>query len=704
MDACWVCGNYHPGKECRLKDKSWANQDQTKHWSISKKGREWKEKGFLTCPMVENPSPREEKPEGEIFAITQSLPRIECRLIFLQGKGEEVKGHALLDTGASANYIRTGLIPKEVASNNDLVVHLQSAFSNENSQTTKGSVRLRVIFHSEDGKVWAGKTTFFIIESDMDLILGRKVIKEWGLVKKFPSHFHSAVDELTTKGFSSSTVPLDRMAMVGGQTQSLASSSRRGEFVLSPQYEDGSEKGTNQWVEDTNNSLHTEEPKGNRRAIKAIRMFQHEDMDEIKDEHLQSIPSDLFEQTTLEDQFPAMNFHGPRKLQEGLKNLVQEYQNVFQPVLSNNAARVEPYDFSVKLEVWERPENQLPPRKMDRTKDMEMKRQVDLMLENGILEESRSSYYSHALMVPKSDGQWRFCVDFKNLNKATEKEGWPIPNIKTMLERIGGRRPKYFIVLDLTSGYFQIPMARKAAKYTAFITQWGLYQWKRMPMGLKGAPAFFQRTLATKVLAGLIMNICELYLDDLNVYAKDGCTLIENFRKVLERFRRYNIFINPKKCRLGLTEVVYVGHSINESGLHFAREKLESVLKWDKPTTMKGLKSFLGMANFFRDHVKNHSLIVSPLHRLLEGYGSSKMIQWTEETELAFELIKRKIYECPRLHFLDDESPIHLYTDASDKGVGANLVQVVDGVEYPIGFLSKAFVEQRMKNWSVPQK
>ncbi len=165
-------------------------------------------------------------------------------------------------------------------------------------------------------------------------------------------------------------------------------------------------------------------------------------------------------------------------------------------------------------------------------------------------------------MVPKPNSKWRFCVDFRELNKASTKEGWPIPNIQLMLNRIGSHKPKYFIVLDLTSGYFQIELAEESRVHTAFITSRGLYEWNRLPMGLKGAPSFFQRTLSQVVLSGLLFVTCELYLDDLIIYAKDEEELITRFTEILERFERFNIYINPEKCKMGMSEVTYVGHNI----------------------------------------------------------------------------------------------------------------------------------------------
>lgn len=146
-------------------------------------------------------------------------------------------------------------------------------------------------------------------------------------------------------------------------------------------------------------------------------------------------------------------------------------------------------------------------------------------------------------------------------------------------------------------------------------------------MGLKGAPSFFQRVISTQVLSGLMMIICELYLDDLIIFAKSIEELTLNFRKILERFCEYNIFINPDKCKLGLSEVTYIGHTINSQGIHFDRQKIDGILNMPKPVIQSALKSFLGLANFFRDHIRNHSLIVGPLNELLSNQNIIKRIK-----------------------------------------------------------------------------
>ena len=621
VSNCFTCGRNHAG-HCTLKGKTWANSEPVP-WAESTKGKEWLAKGHSVCPY-ERDLPR----TGELYFSSGSpLPLIPCILNLSQGTKEDVEAKALVDSGASDNFLSRELVREwgwNVISNATLI---RDAFGE--TVTSEGSIALEIRLISESEEEIRRESSFLVIESPIQIILGRESIKEWELVRHFPSHFCLPREKRKTD-------------------------------------------------------------------------FEREDIEEIGDDYLQAIPPEFLQGGEEVLTLPT-NIQGPPELQRRLRELVNEFQDRFSNKISAEPANLETFVLEVNDELWERPENHLSPRKMDRTRADECRRQVEEMLAADIIQVSRASHYSHALMVPKSNGKFRFCVDFKNLNKATHKEGWPIPNIPVMLRRVGEHRAKYFIVLDLTCGYFQVPISPESRRYTAFITQFGLFEWKRLPMGLKGAPAFFQRVISTRVLVGYLMIICELYLDDLIIFARTIEQLVESFRKILLRFREYNILINPEKCRWGLSEVTYVGHTVNSDGLHFTRERLEGVKDFKLPLTQKGLKSFLGLTNYFHDHVAHLSEMVRPLNKMLTSYEKTRRIEWTEEGKRTFELIKRAINECPRLFFLDDESPVRLYTDASDIGVGAHLVQVVDGKENSIGFISKAF-DQRMQNWDVPQK
>ena len=157
-----------------------------------------------------------------------------------------------------------------------------------------------------------------------------------------------------------------------------------------------------------------------------------------------------------------------------------------------------------------------------------------------------------------------------------------------MINRIGDRQAKYFDVIDLTSGYHQASIDESCRASTAFITFMGVYQWTRVPMGLKSSGSFFQAMMASVVLCGMIYILCEVYMDDVLIYGKSEGEFVENLTKVFKRFREHNITINPKKCKLGLTEVTFVGHKIDRMGVTFEQERIQRILDLKPPTTQKG--------------------------------------------------------------------------------------------------------------------
>ena len=345
------------------------------------------------------------------------------------------------------------------------------------------------------------------------------------------------------------------------------------------------------------------------------------------------------------------------------------------------------------------------------------------MLELTMVEPSQASEWSQVHLVLKkllklqqelqesfpmtqTAQDWRFCVDYRNNNDASPCLGWPLPNIGMTLQRIGARKPKFFAKFDMTKGYFQCPISKASRKYTAFITFMGLYPWTRLPMGLKGAGAYFQCEVATTVLVGLLYIICEQYLDGIITDAKSEDELIANLRQLFERFRKYKITLNPDKCELGSSQIEYTGHLIDSEGLSFTEDKLQGVRAFPLPYNHKAMKSFLGLVNYFRDHVRDLSTKVYPLQRLIDGYTSksrNKPIAYTAEMEALFEEVKFLVSRCQKLYFINDISPIFLETDASDYGIGGYLYQVIDGVNHTIMFLSKSLTKQQQR-WSVPEK
>ena len=203
--------------------------------------------------------------------------------------------------------------------------------------------------------------------------------------------------------------------------------------------------------------------------------YAREDIYEISDDLMESIPSGLLKEPTSTLELPT-EIHGPKSLQTAIKHLIHEYRDIFSTSVSTEPADVTPFTFTVDERMWETQGNRTGARRYDTSRALEIKNTVSKLLAAGVIRPSKASYYSHGFVVPKSTpNELRFVVDYKRLNKISSKERWPLPNIEAVLRRIGDKKPKYFIVMDMTSGYHQAPIAEECRHLTAFMTADGLY-------------------------------------------------------------------------------------------------------------------------------------------------------------------------------------------------------------------------------------
>ena len=272
-------------------------------------------------------------------------------------------------------------------------------------------------------------------------------------------------------------------------------------------------------------------------------------------------------------------------------------------------------------------------------------------------------------MVPKPDGTFRMCVDYRALNACTADASWPIPNIAEMFRRTGSQKPKIFRIMDLTQGYHQAPLTLATRAYTLIITFSGEYQFTGLPFGPKRAPSYFQEIMAIVVLTGLMYMICEIYIDDCTVFGDTNIEFVSRLKLIFERFRKHNLYIEASKCFFDYSELEFVGKVVSEKGLQISRTKIQSILDFPLPTVSKQLKSSLGTANYLRDFVKGYSTLSQLLYQLLTDYNKTLRVVWTPESTAAFHEMKLAISKCTTMHFMCDT----LYTDASDYGVGGYL-------------------------------
>jgi hypothetical protein len=317
----------------------------------------------------------------------------------------------------------------------------------------------------------------------------------------------------------------------------------------------------------------------------------------------------------------------------------------------------------------------------------EMENQVKDMVDKGVIEPSSSPWAAPAILVPKKspDGtpKYRFCVDFRALNAITKFDTYPLPLFEETVSTLHGS--KYFSVVDCFSGFWQIKIAEEDKLKTAFSVPSGHYNFLRLPYGLSNSPASFQR-LMDIVLRDLVGTECYVFIDDVIIY---GDTIEEHARHlehVLQRFERANLQLQPSKCVFAQPKVEYLGYTVSREGIQASPEKTKAVRNFPVPRNVKEVRSFLGLASFYRRLVRNFAQHANPLTELLRKDAQFK---WEQRQQSAFDKLKEALCSDQVLAYPDFNSPFILTTDASNYAVAAILSQVQNGVERPICFASR---------------
>ncbi len=318
--------------------------------------------------------------------------------------------------------------------------------------------------------------------------------------------------------------------------------------------------------------------------------------------------------------------------------------------------------------------------------------EVQEMLRLGVIEPSRSPWSSPIVMVPKPDGTLRFCNDFRRLNEVSEFDGYPMPRVDELLDRLGGTR--YISTLDLTKGYWQVPLTEEAKPKTAFSTPSGHWQYRVLPFGLHGAPATFQRMM--DILLRPHQSYAAAYLDDVVVHSESWEEHLAQLRRVLLELRRAGLTANPRKCHLALFEARYLGFQVGRGLIWPQEKKVTAILSAPQPTTKTQVRAFLGLAGYYLCFIPNFSSLASPLTDLTRK-GQPEKVPWGPEEEEAFQRVKTALTSEPILRAPDFSCPFLVQTDASDTGLGAVLSQVQDGEEHPVVYISRKLspAEQR---------
>ncbi|MEW8187006.1 MAG: reverse transcriptase domain-containing protein, partial [Candidatus Thiodiazotropha endolucinida] len=375
------------------------------------------------------------------------------------------------------------------------------------------------------------------------------------------------------------------------------------------------------------------------------------------------------------------------------KNLLSEFPDIFAKndfdlgCLSGVEHKIQTYDEIPITEKFRR----TPLRFQNQEKDY-----LDKLLKQGVIEPSVSEWSAAPVLVRKKSGELRYCIDYRALNAKTVKDNYSLPLIDDCLDSLYGKR--LFCVLDLCSGYYQIPLEESSRSKTSFNTRFGSFQWTRLAMGLCTAPATFQRAMQL-VLRGLTWEQVIVYLDDVIVLGTDFNDTIEALRKVFIRFRSHNLKFKPRKCQFFKREVEFLGKLVSGDGITISPDKLEAVKKWPVPSDPKQLLSFLGFMNYHRNHIPGFARVAADLYEL----AHANTYDWSDQHQACFEKLKALAISAQVLAHPSPDGLFVLDTDSSGSQIGAELSQVQNGVIRPICYASHVLMKQH-RNYCTTRK
>jgi hypothetical protein len=336
---------------------------------------------------------------------------------------------------------------------------------------------------------------------------------------------------------------------------------------------------------------------------------------------------------------------------------------------------------------------------------VELKKQIDELLEKGYIRTSTSPWEAPVLFVYKKDGTKRMCIDYRALNEVTIKNKYPLPRIEDLFDQLRGA--SVLSKIDLRSGYHQLRIRPADISKTAFITKYGLYEFMVMSFWLTDAPAYFMY-LMNSVFMDYLDKFIVVFIDDILIYSQNEQEHEEHLRKVLQRLRDCQLYAKLSKCEFWISKVLFLGHIINWDGLAVDPKKVAAILDWKAPKDVWGIKSFIGMAGYYRRFIEGFSKIAKPMTVLL---AKKVEFKWTSARQEAFEMLKQKLTTAPVLVLPDFHKPFSVYCDASYTGLGCVLMQVGEVVayssrqlkvhekNYPTHDLELAVVVHALKTW-----
>ena len=354
--------------------------------------------------------------------------------------------------------------------------------------------------------------------------------------------------------------------------------------------------------------------------------------------------------------------------------IVREFQDVFPEDLLSLPPDQE-IEFSIELVPGTAPISKTPYR-MAPVELKELKEQLQELLDKSFIRPSVSPWGAPVLFVKKKDGTMRMCIDYRELNRVTIKNKYPLPRIEDLFDQLQGA--KVFSKIDLRSGYHQLKIKEDDISKSAFRTRYGHYEFLVMPFGLTNAPAAFM-DLMNRVFKDYLDKFVIVFIDDILVYSKSKEEHEQHLRAVLQRLREKQLYAKFKKCEFWLETISFLGHVVSKRGIEVDPSKVAAVQNWKTPTNVGEIRSFLGLAGYYRKFVEGFSKIASPLTELTRK--DVKFI-WSEACEKSFQELKKRLVTAPVLTIPNGEGKFTIYSDASGTGIGCVLMQEGKVVAY----------------------
>lgn len=384
----------------------------------------------------------------------------------------------------------------------------------------------------------------------------------------------------------------------------------------------------------------------------------------------------------------AVSAEVPNYIKKDLIDLCQKYEDVF--ALKTDKMTINNF-YTQKLRIRDEEPVYVKNYRLPQSHKEEINKQVNKLLQDSLIEPSCSNYNSPLILVPKpmlgGEKRWRMCVDYRLVNKKLIADKYPLPRIDEILDGLG--RAKFFSVLDLFSGFHQIPLEESSRDITSFSTPEGSFRWKVLPFGLNVSPNSFSRMMSL-AFAGASQVQYFLYMDDIIVIGNSVKHHLKNLQSIFEICRKKNLKLNPLKCKFFRSEVTYLGHKCTADGILPDPEKLQCVMDYPVPRDKDEVKRFVAFANYYRRFIKNFAAISRPLNVLTR---KKSIFHWTRECQQAFDSLKGKLVKPPVLAYPDFTKTFTITADASKYACGAVLSQQINGIDRPIAFASKPFTQ-----------